>query len=44
MVQQPSTAKCENLPLAVSFIDWAYSEYGADWTNWGSEGELWEYD
>jgi putative aldouronate transport system substrate-binding protein len=38
------SAKCENLPLAVSFVDWAYSEYGSEWTNWGPEGELWEYD
>jgi putative aldouronate transport system substrate-binding protein len=38
------SAKCKNLPLVISFIDWWYSDTGATWTNWGPEGELWEYD
>ena len=38
------SAKCSNLPLIISFVDWQYSESGALWTNWGPEGELWEYD
>jgi putative aldouronate transport system substrate-binding protein len=38
------SAKCSNLPLIISFVDWQYSESGSLWTNWGPEGELWEYD
>ncbi len=38
------SAKCKNLPLVATYIDWMYSEEGSDWTNWGPEGELWEYN
>jgi putative aldouronate transport system substrate-binding protein len=38
------SAKCANLPLVATYIDWMYSEEGSDWTNWGPEGELWEYN
>lgn len=38
------SAKCKNLPLLMTFMDWQYSDSGSDWTNWGPEGELWEYD
>jgi putative aldouronate transport system substrate-binding protein len=38
------SAKCSNLPLLVSFVDWQYSDSGALWCNWGPEGELWYYD
>ena len=29
---------CENLELMVSYWDWWFSEFGADWTSWGAEG------
>lgn len=38
------SAKCKNLPLVVSLIDWKFSQEGAEWTNWGPEGEVWEYN
>jgi putative aldouronate transport system substrate-binding protein len=38
------SAKCSNMPLLMTFMDWQYSDSGSDWTNWGPEGELWEYD
>lgn len=37
-------ATCENIPLAVSFIDWCYSDFGAEWMNWGPEGYGWDYN
>ena len=36
-------ASCENIPLACTYVDWCYSDYGADWMNWGPEGYGWEY-
>ena len=38
------SAKCENLPLAVSWCDWFFSTEGADFSSWGPEGITWEYD
>ncbi len=38
------SAKCANIPLVATYIDWMYSDEGSDWTNWGPEGELWEYN
>jgi putative aldouronate transport system substrate-binding protein len=38
------SAKCKNMPLLMTFMDWQYSDSGSDWTNWGPEGELWKYD
>jgi putative aldouronate transport system substrate-binding protein len=38
------SAKCKNMPLLMTFMDWQYSDSGSLWTNWGPEGELWEYD
>lgn len=42
---------CENIPLMVSYWDWWFSEFGADWTSWGpegpdtdAEGYLWFYN
>ena len=37
-------AKCENLPLALSWLDFWISDAGFEWTNWGPEGLLWEYN
>ena len=25
-------------------MDWGFSEFGADWTGWGPEGYIWEYN
>ena len=36
--------KCENIPLAASWIDYGYSEIGSDFVSWGTEGYLWEYN
>jgi putative aldouronate transport system substrate-binding protein len=36
--------KCTNIPLLMTFMDYQYSDSGSLWTNWGPEGELWEYD
>ena len=38
------SAKCENIPLACSWIDWCFSEFGSDFVSWGPEGYLWEYN
>lgn len=37
-------ASCENIELACMWIDWCYSDFGAEWMNWGPEGWGWEYD
>lgn len=34
----------ENLENTLKYIDWLYSEEGIVVTNWGIEGESWEYD
>ena len=38
------SAKCENIELAVSWLDWWFSEEGSDFTSWGPEGLLWNYN
>lgn len=38
------STKCENIPLAMTWIDWRYSEEGADLMSWGVEGVAWEYN
>ena len=38
------SGKCENIPLAASWVDWGFSEFGAEWTGWGPEGYIWEYN
>ncbi len=35
---------CENIPLAVTWCDWFYSPAGSDYSSWGPEGVVWEYD
>ncbi|MBR4702956.1 MAG: hypothetical protein IKO91_03850 [Oscillospiraceae bacterium] len=35
---------CENIPLAITWLDWAYSPFGADYRNWGPEGVYWDYN
>lgn len=38
------SASCENIPLAVSWCDWWFSDFGGDFTSWGPEGWMWEYN
>ena len=38
------SARCENIPLVVTWLDWAYSPFGADWRNYGPEGTYWNYN
>ena len=38
------SANCENIPLAVTWLDWWFSDEGSTFTSWGPEGLLWEYD
>ena len=38
------SAKCSNIPLAVSWIDWCFSDSGSDFISWGPEGIMWEYN
>ncbi len=36
--------KNENLSVAMAYVDWMFSEEGMILTNWGIEGETFEYD
>ena len=38
------SAKCENIPLAVTWCDWRYSPAGSFLASYGVEGTTWEYD
>ena len=38
------SGKCTNIPLAASWIDWSFSDFGADYVSFGEEGYLWEYN
>ncbi len=38
------SAKCENLPLAVTWCDWFFSPEGAEYSSWGPEGIVWQYN
>jgi putative aldouronate transport system substrate-binding protein len=38
------SAKCANIPLVVTWVDWWFSDEGSDFTNWGPEGFIWEYN
>ncbi len=38
------SAKCKNIPLACTWIDWCFSDEGSDFVSWGPEGVLWEYN
>ena len=38
------SATCENLPLAMTWCDWFYSIEGSEYSSWGPEGIVWEYD
>ena len=36
--------KNDNLDAVLAYLDWLYSEEGIETTNWGKEGETFEYD
>ena len=38
------SARADNIPLLVTWCDWAYSPTGADWRNYGPEGVYWNYN
>ena len=38
------SAKCKNIPLALTWIDWRYSEEGSDFCTMGVEGYAFEYN
>ena len=38
------SAKCENIPLLLTYCDWYYSDQGIFDTNWGPEGYGFQYD
>ena len=38
------SASCENIPLAISWCDWRYSDSGSFFCSYGVEGEIWEYN
>lgn len=38
------SSSCEDLDATLAYIDWLYSEEGVILTNWGKEGETFEYD
>lgn len=38
------SAKCENIPLAVTWCDWRYSNAGSFLASYGVEGTTWVYD
>ncbi len=38
------SAKCHNIELAVAYMDWWMSDFGGDFTSWGPEGWMWDYN
>ncbi len=38
------SATCENVELAVTWLDFWFSKEGSDYTNWGPQGFMWDYD
>ena len=38
------SGNCPNVELAASWLDWWMSDFGSEWTSWGPEGTLWEYN
>ena len=38
------STRCENIPLAITWIDWRYSDEGADLMSWGVQGVAWDYN
>ena len=38
------STRCENIPLAITWLDWRYSPAGSMLMSWGPEGVTFEYD
>jgi putative aldouronate transport system substrate-binding protein len=38
------STKCENIPLAVTWCDWRYSDEGCFYYSYGVQGLTWDYD
>lgn len=38
------SAACENLPVVITWCDWFYSPFGSDYSSWGPQGVVWDYD
>jgi len=38
------SAKCENIELAVSWLDYSYSAEGSEYVSYGPEGVVWNYN
>ena len=38
------SAKCDDIPLCLSWCDWQYSDAGSDYISWGPEGDLFYYN
>lgn len=38
------STSCENIPLAVSWCDWRYSDAGSFFCSYGVQGEIWDYN
>ena len=38
------SAKCSNIPLVCTWLDWKWSPEGLIWDNWGVEGVTWEWN
>lgn len=38
------STNCENIPLAIAWCDWRYSDTGSFFTSYGVQGEIWDYN
>ncbi|MDD6188645.1 MAG: hypothetical protein PUB32_03590 [Clostridiales bacterium] len=38
------STSCENIPLAIAWCDWRYSDSGSFFTSYGVQGEIWDYN
>jgi hypothetical protein len=38
------STNCDNIPLAIAWCDWRYSDAGSFFVSYGVEGETWEYN
>ena len=38
------STSCENIPLAISWCDWRYSDAGSFFCSYGVQGEIWDYN
>ena len=38
------SASCENIPLAISWCDWRYTDSGSFLISYGVQGEIWDYN